>query len=106
MPWEKRGNCCRSCGAGLAEIWYDAISRARIRGLTGFRKFEQRPSSGRVSRHLQPRAAFAAASFGIDKSAQVFKSVGGDKPGGRQFPESVFDLTGQQARGASQLWKK
>ena len=47
---------------------------------------QQRPASGRMPRHLQPRTSFAAPALGIDQRAQIFESVGGDQSRSRQFP--------------------
>ena len=56
-----------------------------------------------MPRHFGTKAAFAPAPFRIDQRTQIFKAVSGDLTAGREFPQSVLDLAGQQSCRFDQL---
>ena len=64
---------------------------------------QQRPASRAVSRTRSLAAPLSGAAFGIDQRAQIVESIGGDEPGGDQFPQRCLDFALQHFDAANDV---
>jgi hypothetical protein len=42
---------------------------------------------------MEPSPSLTPPPMGIDQGTQIVEAIGRDKPGGHQFPQSLFHLT-------------
>ncbi len=64
---------------------------------------QQIPTARRVARASGASLPFPTAALGIEQGAEILEAIGGHEAGSYEFPEGIFDLTGEAAGGAAEV---